>query len=88
MSAVYSYSISPPNQGRSLAQGLRGFLGLDEWSCFSELAFLPGISCKTKIDSDRNIKTGSQYFLGVDLLLNQSSPVPEVAWKRPGRQSP
>jgi hypothetical protein len=68
-----------PNQGRSLAQGLRGFLGLDEWSCFSELAFLPGISCKTKIDSDRNIKTGSQYFLGVDLLLNQSSPVPEVA---------
>ena len=54
----------------------------------SELPFHPGIFRETKIGSDRSIETGSQYFLDVDLLLNQSFPVLEVAWKRLGRQSP
>jgi hypothetical protein len=54
----------------------------------SELPFPPGIFRETKIGSDRSIETGSQYFLGVDLLLNQSFPVLEVAWKRLCKQLP
>jgi hypothetical protein len=41
-----------------------------------------------KIVSDRTIATGSPYFLGADLLLNQSFAVLEVGWKRLGKHSP
>jgi hypothetical protein len=54
----------------------------------SEVPLHPGIFRETKIGSDRSIETCSQYFWGVDLLLNQSFPVLEVAWKRLGRQLP
>jgi hypothetical protein len=39
-----------------------------------ELPFHPGVFRKTKIAGNLSMGTGSQYFLIVDLLLNQPFP--------------
>jgi hypothetical protein len=51
----------------------------------SELRFHPGIFRETKIDSDRTIETGSQYFLGRRFasksIISRSGSSLEAAWQ-------